>query len=229
MRLRWTLSDAAGNKVDIGPTTGRPGELSGEYGRTALTWAWPGPRLLSSIRPMKPSRFVLAGLLGLVGAYLAYLRSDAHRQGNRLFYREGRPNAAGRMVGRAWVGLLGRGLGPSWAIALETTGRRSGRVSSIPLVVGELDGRRYLVSMLGERSPWVHNVRAAGGRAVIRRGRRQAVRLVEVPPAKRAPVIKAYLARAAGARPHIPVDPAAPLAAFEAVAADYPVFRIEEE
>ena len=89
-------------------------------------------------------------------------------------------------------------------------------------------GRRYLVSMLGERSAWVHNVRAAGGRATIRHGRPQEVRLVEVPPEERAPVIKAYLARAAGARPHIPVDPAAPLDAFAAVAERYPVFRIED-
>ena len=55
--------------------------------------------------------------------------------------------------------------------------------------------------MLGERSPWVHNVRAAGGRAVIRHGRRHEVRLIEVPPDERAPVIKAYLERAVGARP----------------------------
>jgi hypothetical protein len=82
--------------------------------------------------------------------------------------------------------------------------------------------------MLGERSPWVRNVRAAGGRVVIRHGRRRAVRLVEVPPDERGPVIKAYLARAIGARPHIPVDPAAPIEAFEPIARAYPVFRIVE-
>jgi hypothetical protein len=94
-------------------------------------------------------------------------------------------------------------------------------------VIAEHEGERYLVSMLGERSPWVRNARAAGGRAVIRHGRRHKVRLVEVPPGGRAPVIKAYLGRAPGGRPHIPVDPSALVEAFEPIAADYPVFRIE--
>ncbi len=170
----------------------------------------------------------VGGVLGLAAAYAIYLRSDAHRHGNRLFYRDGRPNAAGRVVGDAYAALCGLGLGPSWAVALETTGHRTGRVHAIPLVIGEHDGQRYLVSMLGERSPWVHNVRAAGGRATIRHGRRREIRLVEVPPAERAPVIRAYLARAVGARPHVPVEPTAPLEAFEAIAERYPVFRIEE-
>jgi len=177
---------------------------------------------------MRTSRLLLCGVVGLTGAYALYLRSDAHRHGNRLFYRDGRPNLAGRWVGRAWALVGGLGLGPSWAVALETTGHRTGRVRSIPLVVGEYGGQRYLVSMLGEPSPWVRNVRAAGGRAVIRHGRRRDVRLVEVPPDERAPVLKAYLARAIGARPHIPVDPAAPVGAFEPIAGTYPVFRIDE-
>jgi hypothetical protein len=54
------------------------------------------------------------------------------------------------------------------------------------------------------------------------------VRLIEVPPDERAPVIKAYLERAVGARPHIPVDHSAPVDAFAPIAAAYPVFRIEE-
>ena len=40
-------------------------------------------------------------------------------------------------------------------------------------------------------------------------------------------MIKAYLAHALGARPHIPVDPAAPVEAFETIAAAYPVFHIK--
>jgi hypothetical protein len=176
---------------------------------------------------MRTSRLLLSGFLGLACAYALYLRSDAHRDGNRLFYRDGRPNLAGRWAGRGYAAITGLGLGPSWAVALETTGHRSGRVSSIPIVIGEHQGEGYVVSMLGERSPWVRNVRAAGGQAVIRHGRRHEVRLIEVPPEGRAIVIKAYLERAIGARPHIPVDHAAPVEAFEPIAATYPVFRIE--
>jgi deazaflavin-dependent oxidoreductase (nitroreductase family) len=172
-------------------------------------------------------RLSMAGLLALIVAYLLYLRSDAHRNGNRLFYQDGRPNRLGKVVGRAYAFALGFGLGPSWAVTLETRGHRTGRTSAVPLVVADHGGRSYVVSMLGERSPWVHNVRAAGGRAIVRHGRRREVVLVEVPPAERAPLLKVYLGRAIGARPHIPVNPDAPIEAFEAIAGQYPMFRIE--
>lgn len=169
----------------------------------------------------------MSGVFALVCAYGLYLRSGAYGNGNRLFYRDGRPNPAGRAFGNAWSLVSGLGLTPSYMVALETTGHLTGRVRSIPVVIGEHEGERYVVSMLGERSPWVRNVRAAGGRAVIRHGRRREVRLVEVPPDERAPLIKAYLGRAVGARPHIPVDRSAPIEAFEAIAGAYPVFRID--
>ncbi len=170
----------------------------------------------------------LALALGAVGvAYALYHRTGAYRNGNRLFYRDGRPNRAGRVTGDLWVAAADRGLTPSYLVALETVGHRTGRRTAVPLVLADHAGGLYAVSMLGERSPWVHNVRAADGRAVIRRGGRREVRLVEVPPADRAPIIKAYLGRAIGGRPHIPVDPGAPVDAFQAIAPGYPVFRIE--
>jgi deazaflavin-dependent oxidoreductase (nitroreductase family) len=111
-------------------------------------------------------------------------------------------------------------------VTLEVPGRRTGRVVSFPLVVAAYQGERYLVSMLGRDANWVHNVRAAGGRAVLRRGRREAVRLEEVDVAARAPILRRYLAKAPGARPHVPVDRHAPLAEFDRIADQYPVFRI---
>jgi hypothetical protein len=170
---------------------------------------------------------VLLAVAALIGAYLLYLRSDAHRNGNRLFYREGRPNALGRAVGRASSFLYGLGIGPSFLVSLETIGRRTGLTRAIPVVLADYGGERHVVSMLGERSPWVGNVRASGGRAVIKHGGRQVVHLAELPVDARGPVIKAFLGRAIDARPHIRVDPDAPLEAFEAVAASVPVFRIE--
>lgn len=164
--------------------------------------------------------------LGLI-AYALYHRSRWYREGNRLFYADRRPNRAGRVFGDFWVGMSRLGVGPAFFVSLETVGHKTGRHSSIPLVVADYQGASYVVSMLGERSPWVHNVRAADGRAVLRHGAARDVRLAEVPPEERAPIIKAYLARAAGGRPHIPVPPDAPLAEFEAIAADFPVFRIE--
>jgi hypothetical protein len=48
--------------------------------------------------------------------------------------------------------------------------------------------------------------------------------LDEVPTGQRPPIFKRYLELAPGARPHIPVDRAAPLPDFERIAASYPVF-----
>lgn len=41
------------------------------------------------------------------------------------------------------------GIAPWRVAALEITGRRSGRVISFPVVIANVDGERYLVSMLG--------------------------------------------------------------------------------
>jgi hypothetical protein len=64
---------------------------------------------------------------------------------------------------------------------------------------------------------------------VLRHGRARTCRLIEVPAGERAPILKRYLAKVPGARPHVPVDRHAPLAAFEAVADRLPVFRVESE
>jgi deazaflavin-dependent oxidoreductase (nitroreductase family) len=109
---------------------------------------------------------------------------------------------------------------------LEVTGRKSGRTFSLPVVLAVVDGQRYLVSMLGENVQWVHNVRAAGGRAVLRSGGREEIQLEEVPTDQRAPILRAYLQRAPGARPHVPVNKDAALAEFQKVAAAFPVFRL---
>ena len=93
-------------------------------------------------------------------------------------------------------------------------------------MIAEHEGERYLVAMLGEGVNWVANVRAAGGHAVLRRGGAEDVLLEEVNPKDRAPIIKSYLEVAPGARPHIAVDPSAPVEDFEPIAAGHPVFRI---
>jgi deazaflavin-dependent oxidoreductase (nitroreductase family) len=118
------------------------------------------------------------------------------------------------------------GIAPNYLVTLEVVGRRSGRTSSFPLVLAVVDGERYLVSMLGRDVAWVRNLRAADGNALLRHGRAERVRLAEVPIAQRATVLKAYLRRAPGARPHTPVDKDAPIEAFEAIAAEVPVFRV---
>lgn len=144
----------------------------------------------------------------------------------RWLYAGQRPGRIAKALNRvnAWVGASG--ITGNYVVALEVIGRKSGRVIAFPLVVAVVDGQRYLVSMLGDNTQWVQNVRAAGGKAVLRSGGREQVRLVEIPADQRAPILKAYLQRADGARPHIPVDKDAPLADFARIAADYPVFQV---
>jgi len=144
----------------------------------------------------------------------------------RWLYRGGRPNSLARALNRAWAQIFATGRGPAMVATLEVMGRRSGRPVRLPVVIADLAGERYLVSMLGDGTNWVRNVRAAGHRAALIKGGRTAVRLDEVPVQQRAPIIKRYCQVATSGRVHIPVDPAAPISAFEAVADQYPVFRI---
>jgi deazaflavin-dependent oxidoreductase (nitroreductase family) len=144
----------------------------------------------------------------------------------RAMYVGNRANATARRWARFWARVIMLGLLPKRWVILEVVGRRSGRVVRFPLGMADWDGQWYLVSMLGEQCNWVRNVRAADGRATLRRRRRIACRLIEVPTSERAPIIKRYLQKAPGGRPHIPVDRHAAVAEFQAIAARYPVFRV---
>jgi hypothetical protein len=144
----------------------------------------------------------------------------------RWLYRGQRPSWIARIANRATATLASLGLAANYLETLEVTGRKSGRTFSLPVVIALVEGQRYLVSMLGENVSWVQNVRAAGGRAVLHSGRRQQIQLEEIPINQRAPILKAYLQRAPGARPHVPINKDAPLAEFEEIAGAFPVFRV---
>ena len=144
----------------------------------------------------------------------------------RAMYTGGRGNPAARRFARLWASVFGLGLAPRRWVTLEVAGRRSGKVVRFPLGMADWNGQWYLVSMLGESCNWVQNVRAADGRAVLRRRRAVTCQLAEVPLAERPAIIKRYLEIVPGGRPHIPVSSTAPLHDFEAVAPDYPVFRV---
>lgn len=144
----------------------------------------------------------------------------------RWLYRGRRPNGIARILNRVGAIVASMGVASNYLETLEVTGRKSGRVFSLPVVIAIVDGQRYLVSMLGDNVQWVQNVRAAGGKAVLRSGGREQVRLEEVPADQRAPILKAYLQRAPGARPHVPVNKDAPIAEFQRVATAFPVFRV---
>jgi hypothetical protein len=117
---------------------------------------------------------------------------------DRWLYRGGRPNRLARLIDRAWAVTYGAGLWPKRLGALELRGRRTGNVISFPVVIVDLEGERYLVAMLGEDANWVRNVRVADGQAALRHGRREPVRLEEVDPAARPPILRRYWRPALG-------------------------------
>ena len=144
----------------------------------------------------------------------------------KWLYRSGRPNRVALVLNWCWAAIHALGVAPNYLVTLNVRGRRSGRTISLPLVMAVVEGERYLVSMLGADANWVRNVKAAGGNVTLRHGRREEVRLEEVPTNQRAPMLKAYLKRAPGARPHLPIHKDAPLSEFERVASQFPVFRV---
>ena len=144
----------------------------------------------------------------------------------RAMYATGQADAAARSFARLWAAVFGLGLVPARWVTLEVAGRQSGQPTRFPLGMADLDGNWYLVPMLGAGCNWVRNARAAGGRVTIRHGQAVRCTLTEIPVRERPPVLKRYLQKVPGARPHIPVRPDADLAEFAAVAALYPVFLV---
>lgn len=88
----------------------------------------------------------------------------------RLLYRDWRPTRLGRWVNRLAARLTPLGLATKEQAVLEVRGRTSGQPRTLPVVIASVDGKEYLVSMLGPGSDWVRNVEAAQGSAVIRQG-----------------------------------------------------------
>ena len=146
---------------------------------------------------------------------------------HRWMYRDGHPNRLAKILNRFSAILHSLGISPNYLVTLEVVGRKSGKITSFPLVMTIINGERYLVSMLGEEINWVQNIRAAKGKAQLQHGISEQVLLNEVDVRQRAPILKAYLKHAPGARPHISVSKDAPISEFEKIVSKYPVFRLE--
>lgn len=146
----------------------------------------------------------------------------------RQMYAGGRGDVVARRYARVWAWVLARGWLPRRWVTLEVPGRRTGRPTRFPIGLADVGGRWFLVSMLGECN-WTRNVRANDGWVTLHWGRPYRRHVTEVPACERAPVLARYVAKVPGGRPHIPVPEGAPLAQFAAVAATYPVFRIDDD
>jgi hypothetical protein len=175
---------------------------------------------------MSTDFLVGAIVLGAVVVFFTLPWTLPHSWYRSFFYPGGRPRAFTKRLNSGQARLTALGVFPALLVALETKGRRTGRACLVQLVVARVGTERHLVSMLGENADWVRNARASAGAAVLRHGTTENVKLEELPVSRRAPILKAYLQVAPGARPHFDLSRDAPLAEFEKVAARYPVFRI---
>lgn len=138
--------------------------------------------------------------------------------------------AAPRFDSRRWrvgdglvSGLARLGIGP--VHLLTTSGRRTGRRHTKPVVPVDYEGRTWLVAPYGPVA-WVRNARATGT-VVLRYGRVAHEYVVREASAHEAgPVLERYLAIATKVRSRFPVSRDAPVEEFIAVAPRYPVFEL---
>jgi hypothetical protein len=131
-----------------------------------------------------------------------------------------------KIVNRIIVALYGLGWSFGTWYDLTIPGRKSGKLRSTPVSVLIIDGRRYIVTF---ETNWVKNARVAGWGFMTRGGKKERVKLVELPVEERAPILREFPRLV----PHgvqffeqvlgIPNDPEA----FVAAAPKCPVFRID--
>jgi hypothetical protein len=138
-----------------------------------------------------------------------------------------RPSTLEHLFGRILTALIWIGLIRGHFYVLEVRGRSSGRTISLPVDPLDLAGHRYLVCARGNAN-WVRNARAAGQVVLARAMRRHHYAVVELPPALRPPVLKAYLDRfASEVQRFFPVPKGSPVDAFNGLAERYPVFELQ--
>jgi deazaflavin-dependent oxidoreductase (nitroreductase family) len=123
-----------------------------------------------------------------------------------------------------WLG--GRGIGPKKMVQLMVKGRKSGQLRTVAVNIVEHDGKRYLVAPRGN-TEWVRNALAAGGEAVIKRGKSENVRLMDVPVVERAPIIQKYVKETAIVRGEFGLKEDSSLEEVQKVADRHPTFRID--
>jgi deazaflavin-dependent oxidoreductase (nitroreductase family) len=123
---------------------------------------------------------------------------------------------------------------------LIVPGRKTGRPIQIPLVVFPYGDNHYLVASYGVVN-WVRNLRAAGGRAKLSRGRRtEQITTTELSPEQAAPILRYSLRngppgiprpvvrvfRRFFVLPYLDVHMDSSLQEFQRTAASHPVFQI---
>jgi deazaflavin-dependent oxidoreductase (nitroreductase family) len=130
-----------------------------------------------------------------------------------------------RLGDALFMALLRAGMKIGTMSLLTVRGRKSGQPHTVPVLLVEQDGKRWLVAPYGVVQ-WVRNIRAAGT-ATLRRGRRsETIAVRELSAQEAAPILKQYLVKATATRAYFDATKDSPLQDFEREAARHPVFEI---
>ena len=124
-----------------------------------------------------------------------------------------------------FIALLRAGIKIGTMSLLTVRGRKSGHLHTVPVLLIEQDGHRWLVAPYGVVQ-WVRNIRAAGTATLTRGRRSETISVTELPAQEAAPILKLYLVKATAVRPYFDATIDSPLEAFEREAAQHPVFLI---
>ena len=134
-------------------------------------------------------------------------------------------NSMVRFANRFMIRLNRWGIAATNSYVLTVHGRKTGKAYSVPVLLVEERGQRWLVSPYGEVS-WVRNARAAGEVTLSRKGRSEVLKIHEASPQESASILKHYITRESIVRPYFDVQPDSPLEAFVAEAPRHPVFQL---
>src|SRR5205823_12346560 len=127
---------------------------------------------------------------------------------------------------RAGFKLVGPGAYPMYLLTVR--GRKSGLLRTVPIVLLEHDGKRYLVSPYG-LVDWVRNLRAAG-EAILTRGRRsETVNARELPPSEAALVLREEIKGGNPFARYFGVTADSSLEEFERAVGSHPLFVLERK
>lgn len=134
------------------------------------------------------------------------------------------------VMNRVIKGINRLGIRPAGAQTLAVRGRKSGQIRTNPINPFELDGRTYLLAPRGT-TEWVRNLRAAGGDAELRSGRRmRRFHATEVDDADKLPMLRLYMDKWAWeVKSFLEIDPKAPDEELRRIAPNHPVFEISFE
>ena len=137
-----------------------------------------------------------------------------------------RPSHAARAVNRLYCWITRVGLGLPNSYVLQVSGRKTGKVRSVPVNVLSYQGKIFLVATRGH-TQWARNVLATRN-ITLKRGRlRTEFRVRVVLAAEKPKILKAYVTRFRWmVQRFFPVSAGAPSGSFARIADRYPVFEL---